>query len=1243
MPDPTPASPRLARAVALAVLAALPLIHAACGEVVVRVPPPDRPPDPFAVALVTRTFTPPPDRRGAIDAVNASGAARRHVLLQFFEVPDFAAREPLRALGVRILEPVSARTSYASIPAGLDADDPALAGVRWIGLIAPEDKLDPEVARRGAGEWARLPDGRVRLNVVFFGDVGDGEVRRVLAAQNAAVELDFRPTAHKLLVAVAPAAITAFVAEDAVRWVEDADPPPVETNDGSRAWTRTDPVHALGVTGGGVIVGLWDSGRVDNRHTDVAARLRANTQENCPPDTPAILRFSNHATHVAATMAGTGFESNRVNGTGANNGGTPGQWKGHAPDAPQIHGFDFRGNVPGEMRGARVNSSVAVANNSWTFGVGWGRNFDPSCPDPADLGDIFRNNQSHFGDYRGGAPEYDEQVRSGLTIVFAAGNDRNDAAVPAATPIRPVPPADFDQAGVPAGIDKANVPQGYYTLAPPGTAKNVVTVGAIKDGQGGQAGGDALTDFTAWGPTDDGRTKPDLVAPGFRIKSAMVVPDKGYGVKSGTSMAAPAVSGISALVVQDCKRVFGRAPRPSTVKAALICPAVDLGRVGPDFQYGWGKVDAQGSIDLVRARGVVEDSVRNAETDRFPFKVKAGTERLRVTLVWDDPKVAEGAATTLRNDLDLVLVDPAGGRHLPWLLDPAKPAQAAGRGADRRNNVEQVQVDRPRAGRWVAEVTGSTVPEAPQRYALCAPPPSDLGDAPDRGVPRDYPTLLANAGARHADYRFEWLGTTRGREPSASFESDAIDPFDEDGRDNLIDGDDLDDGVDLPDSIVPGRSYRVTVRVATTIADTGFGPEGRYQRGEPTRRLYLNAWADWANDGAWLEPGDKILGTGSPFGTVVFDPETFGPNGLYTLGESFDDVGLDGVAGSGDAGEGNGLWDEGEPFADVAGRSDRETSFDLQAPPGVGREVWFRFRLDYGEDVGRIANPTSDPGLEEETGTARFGEVEDYRRPTFEIDEFAVTAARMQIESAGGVETVVLSGPTTIEVEIGGGGETGDRDGDGRDDVPTEIVEMELTGASSFGWITARVRDPGRHPFQRSAGEIEERRDVAAGRLDLAPFCDATREPACAGAVADSFFDVYFEIETPGGRFHSHQPKHMESEITFKPPRDEYQSIERIPLFDEDENPLPIAITGVAHLPQPPEEQLEVLRWIELLRSPEPGSRLEAAEALRALGPRAAEAAPALRLLTRDSDPRVAAAARRALAVVVRGDGAPAP
>jgi len=186
--------------------------------------------------------------------------------------------------------------------------------------------------------------------------------------------------------------------------------------------------------------------------------------------------------------------------------------------------------------------------------------------------------------------------------------------------------------------------------------------------------------------------------------------------------------------------------------------------------------------------------------------------------------------------------------------------------------------------------------------------------------------------------------------------------------------------------------------------------------------------------------------------------------------------------------------------------------------------------------------------------------------PEPEIDHFPNSVAQVTLCRLDGteVEDLELDGPTTVHVFIGPQGQADDSDGDGRDDSRTEMVLMNLTGNSSMGPVTMRLRDISQHPFQSSGGYIEELVNTQPGRLDLPPFAPAGQ--------AESFFDVYVEvvIQTPNGplRLHNDRPKRMRAIIDHKPPGPGtiYEFPEVIPLLTEDEQPSGFTICKSRHI-----------------------------------------------------------------------------
>lgn len=183
-----------------------------------------------------------------------------------------------------------------------------------------------------------------------------------------------------------------------------------------------------------------------------------------------------------------------------------------------------------------------------------------------------------------------------------------------------------------------------------------------------------------------------------------------YEDESGTSMAAPYVSGIAALMNQAYMEKMGdtsytKSLRNSTSKAILIHTAEDMvdeigftrsveydvkattgkdmrvvyGK-GPDFVTGWGSVNAKKALSLLDAydsnnkkfKNFEEFEIDEATKKKWTINVDDFMDKLRVTLVWDDSPgdFNEPKEKRLQNDLDLYLISPSGRNHFPWRLKP---------------------------------------------------------------------------------------------------------------------------------------------------------------------------------------------------------------------------------------------------------------------------------------------------------------------------------------------------------------------------------------------------------------------------------------------------------------------------------------------------------------------------------------------------------------------------------------------
>ena len=431
--------------------------------------------------------------------------------------------------------------------------------------------------------------------------------------------------------------------------------------------------------------------------------------------------------------------------------------------------FASTGWTPGGLASAAYGDSARVSNNSWgTSGL------------------------SSWGTYSTRAQQYDAVVRDASTSpgnqqmveVFAAGNDGE---------------------GNPAAGNPPDPNEGYGTIMAEATAKNVITVGAAEgvrasgsDGCGvpdaGANSANDIIDFSSRGPTDDGRLKPDLVAPGTHVSGARprhgaytgngtCTPFFGgfYSLVSGSSQAAPQVAGAAALVRRRSRAPQGsstprlRSPRRSCSTRPPTSPVgttarARLSRRVADTDQGWGRVNLGSAFDSTareyRDQVLADTFTTSGQSVLRTYKALDPGRPVKVTLVWTDaPGATTGAAWV--NNLDLE-VEAGGHRYLGNVF--AGAFSRTGGAADTRNNVESVYLPAGLADRLAVtvkglQITGDGVPgdadSTDQDFALVV---SNAGDQPAPVLVHSSTTLADPGPGGDADFTFR--STRRSRSPS---------------------------------------------------------------------------------------------------------------------------------------------------------------------------------------------------------------------------------------------------------------------------------------------------------------------------------------------------------------------------------------------------------------------------------------------------------------------------------------------
>jgi hypothetical protein len=254
----------------------------------------------------------------------------------------------------------------------------------------------------------------------------------------------------------------------------------------------------------------------------------------------------------------------------------------------------------------------------------------------------------------------------------------------------------------PAGF--ANVLSGYQT------AKNVISVGYTQETG-------VISNGSSRGPVRDGRIKPEIVAPGNGVMSA--IPVNLYGNGTGSSMSSPAVAGGMALLYERYRQLHGNeTPKNGLMKALLLNGATDKGNDGPDYKYGFGWLNLLRPVKMLESGSYRQDFVGHQETKETVISVPSNTAQLKVMLYWNDPAAPLLSDHNLVHDLDLKVINAlTSATTLPRLLDPtpSKVNDVALTGADHINNVEQVVIDSPVEGNYKISVKGHMVAQKPSQ------------------------------------------------------------------------------------------------------------------------------------------------------------------------------------------------------------------------------------------------------------------------------------------------------------------------------------------------------------------------------------------------------------------------------------------------------------------------------------------------------------------------------------------------
>ncbi|MBS1627912.1 MAG: S8 family peptidase [Bacteroidetes bacterium] len=432
-------------------------------------------------------------------------------------------------------------------------------------------------------------------------------------------------------------------------------------------------------------LGVWDGGLILRTHVEFAGG-RIMQKDSSRTD----ITLSNHATHTSGTMIAAG-----VNPIA----------KGMAYGLQKLIAYYGLSNDVSTISIEAPN--MLISNHSYGQSEGWV--YTGNSPAYSWYGDTTISYESYiFGYYGSRAQLYDSILYNApnYMMVMSAGNANGNSSGNQG----PAVGATYAYNGSAVRTRTAGFSSNptYGSVGGGQVAKNMITVGAVSGIPSGyNSPSDVkIADFSCWGPTDDGRIKPDIVADGVNVVSTISTSNTAYEAESGTSMSSPNAAG-SLLLVQEYynQKHPGLFMKGATLKALAIHTADEAGTTnGPDYKFGYGL------LNVLKATSVITSSY-NQKTDTIIEKtltsgtpytisvVASGSGPLKATIVWSDPtgtvdntNVLNNPTPKLVHDLDLRIAQ-GSSTYYPWILNPNNPTAAATKGDDNLNTVEQVLVD----------------------------------------------------------------------------------------------------------------------------------------------------------------------------------------------------------------------------------------------------------------------------------------------------------------------------------------------------------------------------------------------------------------------------------------------------------------------------------------------------------------------------------------------------------------------
>lgn len=583
---------------------------------------------------------------------------RQVVLLQLYEQPTQAVRAELSRCNVTLNDYLGGNAYFATLRPGDRIRMLKSGKIRSVMAIEPEWKISPVLIGGNVPDFLVASRDKVRVSLAYHASVDDRFVRQSLIQMG--IEVGYISTLFRSVDAELSTDQMVQLAEEP--WVVAINPQPAQPqldNYRSRVMTNSHVLAQPSSLGGR---GLTGAGvKVGVFDGDVERHVDFGRRIHIQESEMSVKSTGGHGIHVAGTMAGAGVLDPLARGV-----------------APEVDFYSY--NFLEKPNGMKVSEKMLEAARQFNISItqnSYGVALKKRCN--------FYNSFSYNGMENSWEVDYITNLYPHLLHVYSVGNDR--------------------------ATEEENCGHVYGSSTK--RSKNALYVGALNADE-------SMGAYSSWGPMDDGRLLPTVVALGTDVYSARE--GNSYGLGTGSSMACPAVSGVAALLTERYRQLNDvTTPRADLLRGVIANTAKDMGNVGPDYQYGYGLVDAEKAVEVLEKGWFFEGKLQAGMGEvSHTVEVPANAKELRVMLVWSDTisnKQYGYGEPALINDLDLQVAK-GGSVTLPWVLDPSNPQAPATRGVDNRNNMEQVTVENPAASSYKITVKPTRIASRGQEYAV---------------------------------------------------------------------------------------------------------------------------------------------------------------------------------------------------------------------------------------------------------------------------------------------------------------------------------------------------------------------------------------------------------------------------------------------------------------------------------------------------------------------------------------------